>query len=795
MSMQILTILQFFSAFGAYFFLTMLLPALIFHRKFREERIVVRFFFYLIIGNFFFINLVFLLQLLHISNRFTLIACTVIAAGYGMFRVNGLSPKENMAETRRMLYKVMSGTMGYRLIWERIRNRGKKKLGNLWNRISLSMRKYFMDWVLTAVVTVLLLWMYGISMIENMGYHASDMPVHNYWINAMGDGLNNVESNRIFVAGVYPFGFHCMMYFMHTVFGMETYVLLRVFCLVQTLFIHYVLLAFLRGCCRTRYVAYGAMGIFVLASFWGVNTYIRYYSTLPQEFGMIFILPSIYFLYMFFEVRKKEVQGILEKKSMRYLFGFAMSFSLTLSVHFYDTMVAGILCLGIAAGYGFRLFRKAYFGRVLLTGIISVFIAVLPMGIAFATGTPLEGSLKWGMSIIEGSGDEEEDMENTATDALEKEDTEEESSGQQTEATPTDSSYPGGEGDSGSFGETQHTYSQELQKKSLGEKIHELVQILQDKGMYLEKSIRESLKAAVIVDAGDNLYRFLFICLAITGGFGILCLFGNDKDYGARLLSSCFGIFFLLCMLSARKIGIPELLDQNRCSIYTAYLLPVVFASANDALICALLGKRKSAKPMDVVSLLTAALWMVMLLSAGKVRVPADVDALETNGAITCLTNILKENQEGTFTICSANDELRMVEDYGYFYETINFLRDMEGEKVEKNLTIPTKYVYFFIEKVPIDYLVSYDGSGLRISEEGAAHRLPGGTGLGVYQSKNRWIVMSRMYYWAEAFRNLYKNEMRVYYESDDFICYEVEQNTYRLFDFSIDYGYNTMFE
>ena len=38
---------------------------------------------------------------------------------------------------------------------------------------------------------------------------------------------------------------------------------------------------------------------------------------------------------------------------------------------------------------------------------------------------------------------------------------------------------------------------------------------------------------------------------------------------------------------------------------------------------------------------------------------------------------------------------------------------------------------------------------------------------------------------------SLYPNEMTVYYESDKFICYRVEQNTYRLFNFAIDYGYN----
>ena len=73
--------------------------------------------------------------------------------------------------------------------------------------------------------------------------------------------------------------------------------------------------------------------------------------------------------------------------------GFIAGFGLTLIVHFYDTMVAGLFCIGIAGGYLLRIFKKEYFFRVLATGLLSIFLAVLPMGIAFLQGTPLQGSL------------------------------------------------------------------------------------------------------------------------------------------------------------------------------------------------------------------------------------------------------------------------------------------------------------------------------------------------------------------------------------------------------------------
>ena len=37
----------------------------------------------------------------------------------------------------------------------------------------------------------------------------------------------------------------------------------------------------------------------------------------------------------------------------------------------------------------------------------------------------------------------------------------------------------------------------------------------------------------------------------------------------------------------------------------------------------------------------------------------------------------------------------------------------------------------------------------------------------------------------------MYPNEMKVYYEDDDFICYEIKQDTSALLNLAIDYGFN----
>ena len=135
-----------------------------------------------------------------------------------------------------------------------------------------------------------------------------------------------------------------------------------------------------------------------------------------------------------------------------------------------------------------------------------------------------------------------------------------------------------------------------------------------------------------------------------------------------------------------------------------------------------------------------------------------------------------------------ANEYFNITHPYGIWKDT--GIR-MEGDAVNGNLTLPTDRVYFFIEKIPLDYTVAYEGSGQLISEEGAKKPLPTAGDISVYEGENRWIVMSRMYYWAQAFKERYPNDMKVYYESEDFVCYVMPQNMYHQYNFAIDYGYN----
>ena len=726
-------------------------------------------------GNFYIINIVFALQLMHISNVFTLCLTTALLSVLIGCRVNRISPKALIKKNGEVFRKLLQGTMGVKEAIFRIGRKltvsGRKTGGIFYREVVCDV----LQWILTGAVLFALFWVYGRQLVLTYGYRASDIPVHLNWINQMSRG-------NLFVSGVYPFGFHCMIYYLHTVFRIDTYMILCLFYLVQVFFIHMVFLAMLKMLCRSKYLPYAGTLIYILGSFWARQTYSRFYSSLPQEFGMIFVIPSVYFLIRFFQIEKER----LKTKETKIILGnFALAFSLTLAIHFYGTMIAGLCCIGIAIGFCTHFLNKEYFRRIMLTGIISVFLAVLPMAIAFAGGTPMQGSLGWGLSVISG-GKKTDTADQIKTENLSVQNRSLEEIAAQLQENRANQD--------GGTGEEVVQNTTEAPKPSMTEKMKSVL----EKIAQIPEKIKNTWKmmAQRIWDFVINTptkwpsYAILagIACLIVLGL--VFCVIRN-AGYGKMLLSAglCMGILTLL--LCAGNLGLPVLMDPARCSIYYTYLLAAALTVLADGIISLLFMQGVLKICLDPISFMITVGLVVGCISQGWMKVSDFSSGYVSNGALTCLANIIKENEDKTWTIVSANDETQMGLDHGWHYETITFLRKQENLKKDTEIIIPTKNVYFFIEKIPLDYSVTYAGSGQSISKKGASQSLPNSGGISMYQGEGRWILMSRMYYWAQAFMAKYPNDMKVYYESEDFICYVMPQNMYHQYNFAIDYGYN----
>ena len=766
MSMTTLVILRFVGIFAAYTGLTVLLPAIMFRRILAGRRLSEQFLMCYTFGNFYIINIVFAVQLLHISGFWTLVLFTAVPGILIWSRVNRVSLRELCMKTGIVCKKILQGSMGIKGFLYRVQNRSmavlKKAVWLFYCKVVCNT----LQWILAGAVIAALFWIYGRQLILTYGYRASDIPVHLNWINQMSRG-------NLFASGVYPFGFHCMVYYLHAVFGFDTYVILCVFYLVQVFFIHIVLLAMLKLLCRSLYLPYAGIMVYILGSFWARQTYSRFGSSLPQEFGMIFVIPSVYFLIRFFQTEKKN----LKNRETKLILGcFALAFSLTLAIHFYGTMIAGLCCIGIAVGFCTRFLNKEYFRRIMLTGIISVFLAVLPMGIAFAGGTPLQGSLGWGLSVINGgSSDTEDTSENEAAQKQAME----EMAARLIENAQNSNSEPV---------QTEETpVITEATKHSLADKAREIPKKMKNLREMMVRRIQE-----FIINSQEQ-----WCAYAVLAGIAVLILLGlvfiilRRITYGEMLMSAGFCMGILTLLLCAGNLGLPVLMDPARCSIYYAYLLIASMTVLGDGLLYLIFMPRILTIPRNAVSFILTVSMAAGMIHQGLVKKPDFISDYVSNGAYTCLTNIIKENKDETWTIVSANDETQMGLDHGWHYETITFLRKQEHINKDTKLIIPTEKVYFFIEKIPLNYSVVYSGSGQSISKKGASQSLPNSGGIGMYQGESRWILMSRMYYWAQAFMEMYPNEMKVYYESEDFVCYVIPQNMYHQYNFAIDYGYN----
>lgn len=811
MSMVQLTIVQCLLAFFLYTGLTVALPALVLYPKVAHCRAVTRFFVYFSAGNFYIMNLVYLLELLHISYWWTLVPCTVIPAAVLYVRLHGVPFRAKVAEGNEQVNRLLRGSYGRKNWLRKGLLRAGRGVAASVRWCARLLRAHAADSLFVLLTAAAVVAFYGTNLIQTFGYCASDVSVHNYWINYLG-------KNQIFVAGVYPFGFHNIVYYIHVISGIDTYALLRVFWLVQTLWIHLVLLMFLKGVCRSRYLPYLGTIVYTLAAFYDAS-YIRYYSSLPQEFGMLFILPAVYFAFEFFRIKKEELKGVREHPVSRwYLIGFALNFAMSFSAHFYGTIILGVFCVGIAIGYIWRFLQPRYFTKVVVTCFAALAVALLPMVVAYMSGTLLEGSLRWAMGVMAPTQESETETEEPQEDP-----------------EFTESGIPIGapivEMDDGTLaymdeleGGTVVYYtidagnlSEEEREQLLEEGYQGQVEI---SGIYGEEepqevhqpTFQERVDAArqrlqelfVDVDNTVGLYLFseqaqilrwlIYLSLAAAPVIALLLLLCRAYDDAFSLIAAAVNLLLLIVLLVMPTLELPTIMQQSRVSIYLNYCVPVLWVMCADRLLYLVLGQwraRIMRHVMNAASLAVFVVCCVLLSELHLLKAEPQVEPFQSNEAVSCLTQIIDEEKDFSWTIVSAYDELRMGEDHGYHYELINFLKEMEYTGGISLITIPTETVYFFVEKRPIDYLNAYEGSGQLISEQGAARSLPATGGFADYMGESRWVVMSRLYEWTQAFSRMYPHEMSVYYENENFICYRLEQNPLHLYNLSIDYGYN----
>lgn len=584
-------------------------------------------------------------------------------------------------------------------------------------------------------------------------YCTADVYLHHRWINGFVEG-------NVFSEGIYPEAMHSFIYCLYSLFG------IRIFSVMKFLQCIHVMLFFLSAYCLLREVfSWRYSPIFVLTlyltlDFAFIHVFSRFQATLPMEFGL-----HTQFLCASYLVRYLKNAGHISCKGKIFklywdenLLLFTMSLAASIATHFYTTEMAFIMCASFALFNIRKIIRPQYLYPLMIAVVCGCMVAVMPMAGAFVSGIPFEASLGWGINVISTNVNKvQEDTSETA------------------EAVKGPLELTG----------EDLEITEKLPK--LGEKIVRGV----IKVEYLMKAVY--WQGYMVIYGSSTGKRIFRITLAVIG----FCLISRRKAFShLKGIGSGYPPVILISFLSilvfitynAPALGLPVLMPNHRfCMAGHMMTLAVMMMPADVLFSVAARGQRNNILQNLSMIFTTGIYTMTHLL--GVFHSLPDVSLFRYDASVLVTDDIIKNFPRDSYTVISPQEELPQIELYGKHEEISEFVVNINSE----NYFLPTKYVFLYVEKKPLEYRQScYFSSPFwlgksedsiikasEISEEAAqvVVREYKKTSQGLYVDF-RTVVESNVYKWCQCFSELYPSELNVLYEDDDFVCYYFMQDT-----------------
>lgn len=805
MSMEITTIVELIHVFFAYLTCFFLIPHLVLNKYLKGKKLFERFLLCIIISNFYIINMIFFIFLFHLPhNRLMIFLIIIFPAAVAWQRINRPNIRYFFTLISVSFSRLMLGEAKIKTIWGSLSAMPRLALRRLLQSVLLHFRIHIVEWLIYVALMGYNVWYHSYGTLHKYVYGTSDLIVHHSWIHRMDEGI-------IFTHGVYPFGFHNIIFFMHRVFNLKIVSILRTMGAVQTVFIFSMIYVLLRKICHSRIVPLMGIFFFTIPDFYNFQATMRYQWTLPQEYAMLFLYPCAFFLIQYFERKRNEIKTEKQMKekgtlyawlpqyqlrpSTRSLIFFGISFALTLAVHFYITIIALFLCIAIAISNFPTVLNYRYFLSIALAGLLSVFAAVMPLFIGYAEGNRLEGSLFWALGTMstgkeDNTSEEYEDAGSSEAETSETDD-EEEINGNETTNTKKD---------------TEKTSV----KKGTKTKKKTVIQNIQDKLTKTGHSILNLPKTIQKKLDGYNNIAMIYLQSTFTDEdfteaimwmmdaivlLGLLTALISRKPYCRNMIAMGLYFFFMTLIVCGPFYRLPKLMNEARARIFICYAAPIILACTVDFLYTFLFRAIRYHASSEIAPLILTGFLTVAFISNDNIKPLNIIYSLQLPGEMYCDYRIMQEYPKKKWTLITTTNSIEIVSDDGWVTEAYDFLGKMENIKKTTKVTIPSKYVFFYIEKKPLMYdafgnvtvdLPTFD----YVSTEEAAKEIDFTDGSS-YFDEQRYILESKYYYWAKAFEEKYPREFQVYYEDDNFVCYRIIQNEFHLYNFAIDYGFN----
>lgn len=580
------------------------------------------------------------------------------------------------------------------------------------------------------------------AFLDTYAYGTSDMYVHNEWINYMEEG-------NIFSDGIYPFGMHNMISALHLLTGIHINRIFRFFGLLNYFLTIAMAVYFLRRVVSTKaavliyLVFYGAV-----MDFMGNTFLYRMYYTLPQECGMPFLLITVLLLGRFLESKKKE-DGIY----------FSFAASLTLSMHFFTVIFAVVLCGGLALISLRKIWKEKLILPLCKCLLLIMCISLLPFLGGMLEGKSWQGSMSWALGVMKTDHSTAENQAEGAEDEI-----------------------------------TAIELSDESEAAA------------EDAQLKIERRTPKDIFLALFRLMIDEMYGVIgYILWAGMFYAAIYFLIGRKawKSWkNKQLFAVWLTMVFCVSQIGYGILGLPQLMKEVRVWIFIGYLGPILFAIPAESLTIYLgkWGKRIA----EVLGFAAATVCIYVVYGMGYAPYHTYF-YLETSTAAEACVKIAEEYDNNTWTVVSPVEELSLIRGKGYHYELWEFITNMECYTSDRYLEIPTKYVFFVLEKKPIPYnetrmfRKAYDDKPV-IKEEADAVVTKEMLGISEYGSmkyyeiyENRRTLEAKLAAWLEVYSEMFPDQMSVYLDSEDCIVYKFEQNEYALNNMAIDYGYNVI--
>ena len=827
--------LEFTKVLGAYFVLMIVYPSFLCRRFLKGKSLTFRFGFCTTVSVLGINTVVLLLGLIHLLNPWVVRILFYGPLAYFIVK-KILSGKADFP----MLLHVLNGTFGIRQFFLKSGKKLQRKFAGILKRGFQRVKGHFAEYGLLFVLLVFGCMYFSYGAFQDYSYGFGDIYPHNQWIYALTQG-------QIFSDGVYPEGMHCFIYAMHTLFGIRIYS-----CMLFTQGIHvmFFLLSaylFLKEIFRFRFTPHFALALFLtldvvcIDSVFGMS---RLQWTIPQEFGMyaMFLCPA--FLIRYLNTPKEEIRLPQNKwgKKLQFLkkayynenlLVFMLAIAVTLAVHFYPTIMAFFLCVAFVPVLFSRIFKSTRFVSLVGAVLVGVLIAVVPMVGALASGIPFQGSINWAMNVINGVegaasgymapdeetdgsgsdvGDDSGSADGQGNDGLEN-------GGAGSDATG--GSGTDANGNQGADGENSGAGSAD--GSTAGGKTPQPPKepLLTRLKAFILKEADALYRAGYVTlykeQRADGFLKMTALALAVFVFCRILAMLlrfvfrrkGIQAGMFDHYLSLTLSTVIFIGMYCAEALGLPALIAGARLCSSIQLLLAAMCMIPVDAAFT-LLAVFLSGAVMKTAALLFTGAVYVFTNMTGTFHGYLYYELTRFNGAVMSTYRITETLPHNSYTIVSPVDELYQVIQYGLHEEAVNFV----NECTKEDYTIPTEYVFLFVEKHPLGYAQSHFFGGPSWL---AAEKYPALYESNVSQCPaiftatispelaeppfyafpissaaysdllSRTVVESRLQKWCDSFEKLYPGELKTYYEDKNFVCYYFRQNPACLYQLAIE--------